>query len=222
MLLGKQKITLSVIFSTSMCRGHGVYFLTIHSFLVFSAICCKGEKRTKKSFLSFWNCRNIQAGNNKSMEQYYIATEDGKTEGPYSFESLETFYTHGKIRIDTLVCIAGSQEWMEFKKVLEQERKVQSEKEQEQTEATPTDVELIPTVEGLFQIMGILALLAGVILALCNTGPGYAAIGIIYLLSGAFFCLGCFWCAKVIKLLSRVVDLLSTIAKRLYNVGNKD
>lgn len=119
------------------------------------------------------------------MEQYYIATEDGKTEGPYSFESLETFYTHGKIKIDTLVCIAGSQEWMEFKKVLEQERKVQSEKEQEQTEATPTDVELIPTVEGLFQIMGILALLAGVILALCNTGPGYAAIGIIYLLSAA-------------------------------------
>lgn len=68
--------------------------------------------------------------------------------------------------------------------------------------------------------MGILALLAGVILALCNTGPGYAAIGIIYLLSGAFFCLGCFWCAKVIKLLSCTVDLLSVIAKRVYNSGN--
>ena len=159
------------------------------------------------------------------MEQYYIATEEGQTEGPYSFASLETFYTKGKINDDTLVCIAGGQEWVQFGTVLEQKWKEKSEKnslqkKQERTEATSTDVELIPTVEGLFQIMGILALLAGVILALCNTGPGYAAIGIIYLLSGAFSCLGCFWCAKVIKLLSCTVDLLSVIAKRVYNSGN--
>lgn len=31
------------------------------------------------------------------MEQYYIATEEGQTEGPYSFASLETFYAEGKI-----------------------------------------------------------------------------------------------------------------------------
>ena len=159
------------------------------------------------------------------MEQYYIATEEGQTEGPYSFASLETFYAEGKITQKSLVCIAGGQEWVQFGTVLEQKWKEKSEKnslqnKQERTEATSTDVELIPTVEGLFQIMGILALLAGVILALCNTGPGYAAIGIIYLLSGAFSCLGCFWCAKVIKLLSCTVDLLSVIAKRVYNSGN--
>jgi len=151
------------------------------------------------------------------MEQYYIATEDGKTEGPYFFESLETFYIHGKIRIDTLVCIAGSQEWIEFKTVLEQERKVQSEKEQEQTQMVPTDVELIPTVEGLFQIVGVIALIAGFVLAMSNIGLGHTAIGIIYLLSGVFSCLGCFWCAKVIKLLSRIVDLLTVISTRIYN-----
>lgn len=187
------------------------------------------------------------------MERYYIATEEGQTEGPYSFESLETFYTEGKINDDTLVCIAGDQRWMRFYALLEHERKMQAfqrgeatrkkkeearrrfdeaqaqlnkpawQKIHEQQDTRPSESEPLEiTVEGLFQIMGILALLAGVILALCNTGPGYAAIGIIYLLSGAFFCLGCFWCAKVIKLLSRVVDLLSTIAKRLYNVGNKD
>ena len=159
------------------------------------------------------------------MEQYYIATEEGQTEGPYSFASLETFYAEGKITQKSLVCIAGGQEWVQFGTVLEQKWKEKSEKnslqkKQERTEATSTDVELIPTVEGLFQIMGILALLAGGILALCNTGPGYAAIGIIYLLSGAFSCLGCFWCAKVIKLLSCTVDLLSVIAKRVYNSGN--
>ena len=159
------------------------------------------------------------------MEQYYIATEEGQTEGPYSFASLETFYAEGKITQKSLVCIAGGQEWVQFGTVLEQKWKEKSEKnslqkKQERTEATSTDVELIPTVAGLFQIRGILALLAGVILALCNTGPGYAAIGIIYLLSGAFSCLGCFWCAKVIKLLSCTVDLLSVIAKRVYNSGN--
>ncbi len=69
--------------------------------------------------------------------------------------------------------------------------------------------------------MGILALLAGVILALCNTGPGYAAIGIIYLLSGAFSCLGCFWCAKVIKLLSYANRLLLVIAKNTRNATDK-
>lgn len=206
-------------------------------------MCCLANKKITLSVISsscsrqsvpekLKNCRShfglagkIQPGMMGSMEQYYITTEDGKTEGPYLFESLETFYKHGKITKDTLVCIAGGQEWVQFGTVLEQKWKEKSEKnslqkKQERTEATSTDVELIPTVEGLFQIMGILALLAGVILALCNTGPGYAAIGIIYLLSGAFSCLGCFWCAKVIKLLSCTVDLLSVIAKRVYNSGN--
>ena len=129
------------------------------------------------------------------------------------------------ILLFALLGIKDGCETAQFGTVLEQKWKEKSEKnslqkKQERTEATSTDVELIPTVEGLFQIMGILALLAGVILALCNTGPGYAAIGIIYLLSGAFSCLGCFWCAKVIKLLSCTVDLLSVIAKRVYNSGN--
>ena len=160
------------------------------------------------------------------MEQYYIATEEGQTEGPYSFASLETFYAEGKITQKSLVCIACGQERVQFGTVLEQKWKEKSEKnslqkKQERTEATSTDVELIPTVEGLFQIMGILALLAGVILALCNTGPGYAAIGIIYLLSGAFSCLGCFWCAKVIKLLSYANRLLLVIAKNTRNATDK-
>lgn len=158
---------------------------------------------------------------NMEQEQYYIATEDGKTEGPYSFESLEASYTNGKITQKTLVCIAGGQEWVQFGTVLEQKWKIQSEKKQERTEATSTDVELIPTIEGLFQIVGILALLAGLILALCNTGPGHAAIGIIYLISGAFSCLGCFWCAKVIKLLSYSNRLLLVIAKNTRNSIDK-
>lgn len=161
----------------------------------------------------------------ESMEQHYIATEDGKTEGPYSLASLETFYTEGKINDDTLVCIAGGQEWVQFRTVLEQKWKEASEKnqfakKQERTEATSTDVELIPTIEGLFQIVGVLALIAGIILLAHNIAQHSIEIGFIYLLSGAFSCLVCFWCAKVIKLLSHSVDLLSVIAKRTYNAGN--
>lgn len=158
------------------------------------------------------------------MEQYYIATEDGQTEGPYLFESLESFYTHGKITKDTLVCVVGGEEWVKFGMVLEQNTQAEKsscEKSQEKPEETPINVELIPTVESLFCVVGVIALIAGVLVFLfhAQNQPG---IGLIYLLTGAFSCLGCFWCAKVIKLLSRAVDLLSVIAKKMYNVGNED
>lgn len=164
------------------------------------------------------------------MEQYYIATEDGQTEGPYLFESLESFYTHGKITKDTLVCVVGGEEWVQFGTILEQRQTVQIYKKDEGS-SIPEDQpeeksheELEPltiTVEGLFYVVGVIALIAGVIVFLyhAQNQPG---IGLIYLLAGVFSCLGCFWCAKVIKLLSRVVDLLSVIAKRICNVGGED
>lgn len=164
------------------------------------------------------------------MEQYYIATEEGQTEGPYSFASLETFYTHGKIRIDTLVCIAGGQEWVKFGIVLEHERralskaraqlnkpawrKIQEHQDTQSSGSEPLEI----TVEGLFRIAGILALLAGVVLLFSTAKDRQPVLGFIYLLSGAFSCLGCFWCAKVIKLLSNTVELLTTISKRMYNI----
>lgn len=161
-----------------------------------------------------------------SMEQYYIATEDGKTEGPYSFESLEASYTNGKITQKTLVCIVGSQEWVQFRTVLEQKWKEQASKNNSHSsipekQKKETELDGI-TVEVLFKVAGVLSLLAGFILFCSNVGSGQSGIGFIYLLSGALSCLGCFWCAKVIELLSRTVDLLSAIAKRIYNAGNED
>lgn len=175
----------------------------------------------------------------ESMEQYYIATEDGRTEGPYLFESLETFYTDGKMTEDTLVCIVGSQEWVEFWTILEPEQKKEvhpCEKSKKQAlERLMNEYDPIPkeqpkkelqkdikpleiTVEGLFRIAGILALLAGVVLLFSTAKDRQPVLGFIYLLSGAFSCLGCFWCAKVIKLLSNTVELLTTISKRMYNI----
>lgn len=197
--------------------------------------------------------RTPQAGMMGNMErkQYYIATEDGKTEGPYYFESLETFYTHGKIRIDTLVCITGGQEWVKFRTVLEHERKIQAfqrgeatrkkeeeerrrfeeaqaqlnkpawRKIQEQQDTQPSEAEILPTVEGLFRVVGVIALIAGIILLLVSIVEKQTGIGFIYLLSGAFSCLGCFWCAKVIKLLSYANRLLLVIAKNTRNATDK-
>lgn len=160
------------------------------------------------------------------QEQYYIATEDGQTEGPYLFESLETFYTHGKITKDTLVYIAGGQEWVEFGNVLEQEQKTQACNKDEcapisegqSEEKTSQEPEpLVITVEDLFRVFGSIALIASIILLVYSIETNHTGIGFIYLLSGVFSCLGCFWCAKVIKLLSNAVDLLSLISKKLYN-----
>lgn len=187
------------------------------------------------------------------MEQYYIATAEGKTEGPYSFEELEAFYTHGKIRIDTLVCVAGGQEWAEFKTILSQKGKELTElhskkniagsflnerkekkawlkiqelnKDLDEMDKQKNDadffLESFVDVEGMFKVVGILALFVGFILALCHTGAEYGTIGFIYMVSGVFSCLGCFWCAKVITLLSRAVNLLSALVSKFDSFSDK-
>lgn len=172
----------------------------------------------------FGLARTPQAGMMGSMEQeqYYIATEDGQAEGPYSFESLESSYTNGKITQKTLVSVVGGQEWMQFRTVLEQKWKEQSQlnkpawrKIQEQQETQPSEFDSLKiTVEGLFYFVGIIVFIAGIILLAYSIKEKQISIGFVYLLTGAFSCLGCFWCAKVSGLLSRAVDLLEAIAKR--------
>lgn len=166
-----------------------------------------------------------------SMEQYYIATEDGKTEGPYALGMLKTLYTHGKITKDALVCIAGGQEWVKFGTVLEQEKNAQACKKNEcistpedQPEEKPYEYPepLAITIEGLFRVVGVVVLIASIILLVYSIEKKNTELGFIYLFSGVVSCLWCFWCAKVSGLLFRAVDLLSVIAKRLYNVGNED
>lgn len=181
------------------------------------------------------------------QEQYYIATEDGKTEGPYSFASLETFYTEGKINDDTLVCIAGGQEWVQFWTILEQERKKEvqpcEESKKQALEILMNEYDPIPkeqptkelqkdieplgiTIELIFQVVGIacFVLSAACLILLASTHKGEPIVNAEVAIAGAVVLilsgLGFFWCAKVSGLLSRAVDLLSVIAKRAYNSGN--
>lgn len=177
----------------------------------------------------------------ESMEQYYIATEDGRTEGPYLFESLENFYTDGKMTEDTLVCIVGSQEWVEFWTILEPEQKKEvhpCEKSKKQAlerlmnEYDPIPKEQPPkemqkdidslgiTIELIFQIVGIacFVLSAVCLILLASTHKGEPIVDAGFAIAGAvvliFSGLGFFWCAKVSGLLSRAVGLLETLAKR--------
>lgn len=62
------------------------------------------------------------------------------------------------------------------------------------------------TVEGLFQVVGAMTIIAGIVLFLSHFYHHQFPIAFIYLLSGAFSCLGCFWCAKVLTLLQKIAD----------------
>lgn len=62
------------------------------------------------------------------------------------------------------------------------------------------------TVEGMFQVVGAMTIIAGIVLFLINFYHHQFPLAFIYLLSGAFSCLGCFWCAKVLTLLQKIAD----------------
>ena len=174
-----------------------------------------------------------------SMEQYYIATAEGKTKGPYYLESVKVQCNCGMITPETLVCVVGGQEWVEFKTVLAQKgetvpsrKKIEEVREKlydpawgsSEDEAQEINVAQKPlteiTVEDMFRGIGIIALIAGVVLALF-TFQSSPSLAVLELFSGAFSCLGCFWCAKVITLLSRAVNLLSALARKFDSFSDK-
>lgn len=148
------------------------------------------------------------------MANYYVAFDSNHADGPYSFEELEALYKEGEILSETLVCPEGGQEWFSFGSVYKHYREeMLLDKKQElnkQLETQKSDaelfLELFRTVEGIFRFVGIIALIAGFILFCNNVEEKQTEIGFIYLVSGAFSCLGCFWCAKVLTLLQKIAD----------------
>ena len=62
------------------------------------------------------------------------------------------------------------------------------------------------TIEGIFRVVGVIALLAGIVLFYSTVDDGQQALCFIYLISGAFSCLLCFWFAKVLTLLQQIAD----------------
>ncbi|WP_300776565.1 DUF4339 domain-containing protein, partial [uncultured Akkermansia sp.] len=158
---------------------------------------------------------------------YYVAFDSNHADGPYSFEELEALYKEGKILSETLVCPEGGQEWLSFGRVYHLTKNTNRKSDEKETEsnskksfveiilddserASKTNKEPIEdiTVEGIFRVVGVMALLAGIILLLVYMSESFnqPSLGFIYLLSGAFSCLVCFWFAKVLTLLQRSAD----------------
>ncbi len=160
------------------------------------------------------------------MPKYYVAYDSNHADGPYSFEELEALYKEGKILSETLVCPEGGHEWLSFgsvyhltknpnRKAEEQEAEGRSKKrfvefildEREEKPAWVNEQEPLKiTVEGMFQVVGAMTIIAGIVLFLSNFYYHQFPLAFIYLLSGAFSCLGCFWCAKVLTLLQKIAD----------------
>lgn len=161
------------------------------------------------------------------MPKYYVASSSNNAEGPYSFEELEALYKEGKIFSETLVCPEGGQEWLSFGRVYHLTKNTNRKSDEKETEsnskksfveiilddserASKTNKEPIEdiTVEGIFRVVGVMALLAGIILLLVYMSESFnqRSLGFIYLLSGAFSCLVCFWFAKVLTLLQKIAD----------------
>ncbi len=165
------------------------------------------------------------------MANYYVASNSNNAEGPYSFEELEALYKEGEILSETLVFPEGGQEWMSFGRVYHLTKNTNRKAEKKETERKPkksfiecslrdsrknpswkeiqelNDQEPLKiTIEGIFRVVGVIALLAGIVLFYSTADDGQQALCFIYLISGAFSCLLCFWFAKVLTLLQKIAD----------------
>lgn len=167
------------------------------------------------------------------MANYYVASNSNNADGPYSFEVLEAMYKEGIIFSETLVCPEGGQEWLSFGRVYHLTKNTNRKSDEKETERKPKKrfievildesergsswkesqegIEQEPlkiTVEELFRVVGIMALLAGIILLLVYMSVSFnqPSLGVIYLIAGAFSCLVCFWFAKVLTLLQKIAD----------------
>lgn len=80
--------------------------------------------------------------------------------------------------------------------------------EQQETQKSDAELflELFQTVEGIFRVLGTIALIAGFILLFSFIEDKQPGLGFIYLISGILSCLICFWFAKVLTLLQKIAD----------------
>lgn len=67
-------------------------------------------------------------------------------------------------------------------------------------------LEIKITIEGIFRLVGVISLIAGIVLLYSTLDDRMPVLGFIYLISGAFSCLVCFWFAKVLTLLQKIAD----------------
>lgn len=143
-----------------------------------------------------------------NQDLYYIAIAEGQTEGPFSLEVLENYFTQKKINAKTMVFQEGGQEWEEFEKLLAKHHKKIVPKTKASSNQTPLSTTLIgyyfPMVGGFIAVAGII----GFGIALDEEMVG---IGVACLLSGFFSLMFFLWMGKIYDRIAECVLLLKNM-----------
>lgn len=141
--------------------------------------------------------------------KYYIATPEGKTEGPFYPETLEVMERRKSITLDTIICREGGHEWIAYGDLL-------SSKAQEKAEQTKMGIfnesekntDSNSQIAGAFRGVGIVCFVLAVVIPLLlltgkNSQPVFAAaLFLVLALSG----LGWLGVGVIIRLLEQIAE----------------
>lgn len=139
------------------------------------------------------------------MSQYYVATEGGNTEGPFSRYDLLMKYARGEVNGESLVCAENGQEWVQYRELFASKAQKMNtfDESKKQGENYSSD-----GISGAFRGVGIvcfvLAVLVPLLLLIGGSGQTIfaAAIFLVLALSG----LGWIGIAHIISLLERIAE----------------
>ena len=163
-------------------------------------------RRHRKNFSSlvfFYHCYDYSMA-----VKYYIATPEGKTEGPFYPDTLEVMERRKSITLETLICQEGEHDWIKYGELISsktQEKTVQPSVEAEKKQGVNYSSD---GVSGAFRGVGIVCFVLAVIvpLVLLAGGSGQvtfaAAIFLVLALSG----LGWLGVGVIIRLLERIAE----------------
>ena len=143
-----------------------------------------------------------------NLDMYYIAIAEGQTEGPFSLEVLENYFTQKKINAKTMVFQEGGQEWEEFEKVLAKYHKKIVPKSKVSEEQN-TNVNL--TLGNWFILIGRVVAVLGLIGFFVCIAHKLIGLAVACLLSGFFSLMFFLWMGKIYDRIAECVLLLKNM-----------
>lgn len=145
------------------------------------------------------------------MEQYYISSQEGEVNGPYSLNALELLRNQKKITEKTLVCKEGVNHWTPYSELLFSLASLQSQFHKTELPDAPMNNknQESKTPEGtsaVLKIIGSVTLIGGILLLVLSIQEQEIISGSIFLASGILAAVSCFWMARVVELLSDIAN----------------
>lgn len=138
--------------------------------------------------------------------KYYIATPEGKTEGPFYPETLEVMERRKNITLETLICQEGGHEWIKYGELISSKTQEKAVQPSDEAEKKRGENHSADGISGAFRGVGIVCFVLAVVvpLVLLAGGSGQtifaAAIFLVLALSG----LGWLGVGVIIRLLEQI------------------